>query len=303
SGRSDVVSLSTDRGTIIIKRYRASVDDPAIAGEHSVLLELGRRCFPAPRLVGGPSGETLVRHAGERYAAFEALEGYQPAHALLSLPGAARRLARDAGRSLAALHSALDRFAPSGTNPDGLSWPDGGRVRPVDWYLERLSAATGGRGLDPDEQRRAGERLAALETELPARLPRRAVIHGDYGPYNLLVRPGEPLVVTDFELARLDWSLTDLATALPRFAANRFGLSHRRALAFLDGYTAVIPLSEEERRLIPQVLEYLSLRRVAVCVGRWMSTGEQRWLDEAVAKVRQARMLRDGRHPLARLLD
>ncbi|HET6380047.1 MAG TPA: phosphotransferase [candidate division Zixibacteria bacterium] len=301
AGRSDVVAVDTHRGEVVVKRYRDAVDEGAIAGEHSVLRELAAQRFPSPRLIEAAGGETLVRHPSGRYAAFVALTGYRPLHTLTALPGTSRRLAGDAGRTLATLHARLRGFVPAGANPDGLAGWDGPRIRPIEWYVERLRAGAQPDGPDSAVLERAARRLVRVEAIVQDSAPRSAVIHGDYGPYNLLVRPGDQIVVSDFELTRIDWLLTDLATALPRFAASRVGFSGRRAKAFLAGYAAYGDLSEEERRLIPIVLEYLSLRRAAVCLGRLQSNGEERWLAEARARLRLAHSLAAGSHPLARL--
>ncbi|HXG39600.1 MAG TPA: phosphotransferase, partial [Candidatus Limnocylindrales bacterium] len=151
---------------------------------------------------------------------------------------------------------------------------------------------------EPD---RVARRLAELDALLAAAEPARTVVHGDFGPYNLLVRAGAPIVVVDFELARIDWRLTDLATALPRFAANRFRFSSRRAARFLAGYERRRPLGPSERALLPGVLEYLSLRRASVCWSRYAEDGRVAWLEEAAARAVLARALEAGRHPLAEL--
>ena len=94
--------------------------------------------------------------------------------------------------------------------------------------------------------------------------------------------------------------MVDIATALPRFAASRVGFADDRFQAFLAGYRAAskVPIGELDR--LQAVLEYLSLRRAAVCLARSVETAEPRWASEARARIGIAERLADGTHPLAR---
>jgi Ser/Thr protein kinase RdoA (MazF antagonist) len=92
------------------------------------------------------------------------------------------------------------------------------------------------------------------------------IIHGDYRPSNLLFRRGEPPVVLDFELARLEWRATDLARAGKVFARKRsMGLCFDRFKSFMDAYQAGCPVAEEELKLVPSVWQFLLIRRLMVC--------------------------------------
>ena len=118
------------------------------------------------------------------------------------------------------------------------------------------------------------------------------MIHGDYGPYNLLLKPGAPVVVLDFELARLDWRVVDVAKAMQQFALTRKGIRPARAHRFVSSYAARTSFEEAERRLIPDVWLFLTLRRVIVCWDRHATTGEGRWLREAGRKLALAEAIR-----------
>jgi Ser/Thr protein kinase RdoA (MazF antagonist) len=130
---------------------------------------------------------------------------------------------------------------------------------------------------------------------------RSSVIHGDFGPYNLLVRRGHPVVMADFELARNDWRLVDVVTALPRFARSRMGFSRYRAEALLRGYRSVDPEIDAELPYAPSLLEFLQLRFAAVSLERSTTDGG-RSLVRARSALLEARSLQAGTHPVARLL-
>jgi Ser/Thr protein kinase RdoA (MazF antagonist) len=307
-GRGTSVIVDSDSGRLLVKRYKPTVDVDALHGEHAILRRLEDLDFPATRLVATLDGDTLLERADGRFAVFRYLDGYRRADDRLLTLADARILLEMSGATLAALHDALASFVPPTDNPNGFRSSDGTRVRDLPWLGERLAAARTAAsslaGGDPAHAILAGAdraeaTLADLESELTAAQLPRLVIHGDYGPYNLLVRSGRPLVVVDFELARLDWRLTDLATALPRFARGRRGPSDDRAIAFATGYLERSSIRPSELDRLPLVGAYLALRRAAICLARWADTMDRHWLTEASEKMDLASAYRDGRHPYA----
>ena len=291
AGRSWTVAVVTAKGPILLKRYKATVEDEAIASEHGVLARLAELELPAPRLVAGEDGATSIRGAGGRYAAFRYEDGYLPSHEVASSAATRHRMTHAAGRVLGRLHDTLEGGEPAGWPTSGLD-RDGARVVPSARLAARLAAS-------PEAGTAAmADRLLELDASLAAAGPATTLIHGDYGPYNLLVRPGRPILVIDFELARRDWRLVDLATALPRFVISRTGFSSDRLDAFVTGYLGVAPGMRGELALVPSVLELLSLRRAAVCLERLERTRGSNWRREAADRIRVARSLADGSHPL-----
>jgi Ser/Thr protein kinase RdoA (MazF antagonist) len=314
AGRSDSAILSTSGGRKVLKRYKGTLDVEAVRHEHGILSELARLHFPAPRLTSTLSGETLLRWGGHSYALFEFLEGGFQYHNYLLLPGQRRRLIASSGRALAVLHATLRDFEPPGRHPSGFRSRTDGRWRDMDWYASQLAEAhTLAPGLSGDAGktvRRAlaggagpvERRLQQLHRQLKdAGLP-RLVVHGDYGPYNLLFRPGAPVVILDFELARLDWRLTDLATALPSFGRTRLGFSRDDIASFLAAYAGASDIGGDELRLLPDVWRFLSLRRALVAWRRACDGDARRWLDEAAARLALVRWLDVEQKRLDRLL-
>lgn len=306
-GRGISFKVDAPRGPLLVKRYKANVEPATIRGEHSVLAELARGTVPAPRLYPATDGETLVEVDGSRYAAFEYLGGYHHPHERLMWPADRRAFESAAGESLGAFHAALDGFEPAGQSPNGFAGRAGERVRGLPWFMARMAALTPGSDAptrdDPThaETTWVADELERLDARLEsARLP-RAVIHGDYGPYNLLLRSGEALIIIDLELSRVDWRLTDLATAIPRFAGRRVGFERDAGRRFLDGYRRRRELPGDELTLLPDVLAFLSLRRAIVCWSRARDGDARRWHAEAERRVRLARSLLAGTHPIVRL--
>jgi Ser/Thr protein kinase RdoA (MazF antagonist) len=302
-GRGASYVVEAPGGRLLLKRYKPNVEPDAIRGEHSILAELARCGVPAPRLRAARDGDTWVEVAGEHYAAFDYMEGYAHPHEQLMWPPDRRTFELTAGSALAAFHDALEGFEPAAHNPNGFAGRDGERLRDLAWFRARLDEITAGREAapgdpSPDAVAWVARELPRIDQRLTEANLRRAVIHGDYGPYNLLVRRGKPIVIIDLELSRVDWRLTDLAGALPHFAQRRIGFDIGAARRFVAGYRRRADLPASEMGLLPDVLTFLSLRRAVVC---WTRAGEGqrgRWTAEAARRLQLARELMAGTHPI-----
>jgi len=301
-GRSESLILHTQAGRKIVKRYKPSVDVAAVTHEHSLLRHLAQINFPAPRLWPTTDGATFVQHGSHCYALFDWLEGTFQYHHYLLLPGQTKRFIAAAGQALSHLHQALAGFIPEGRNMNGFPSLTGERWRDVDWCLDQLQTCR--HVSAPDKQplerflNQHGDWLEArfhtLKNTLKDEALSRVMIHGDYGPYNLLFHRHNPAVIIDFELARLDWRLSDLAKALPMFARSRFGFSLSKAAAFLNGYWQTCPHPSTEMIYLLSVWEFLLLRRVVACCGQYAQTGATHCLPEAEHKLADVHWLQQS---------
>jgi Ser/Thr protein kinase RdoA (MazF antagonist) len=292
-GRSQSLFVSTSSGKKMLKRYKRTVIKPAIAYEHSVLRHLAEINFPAPRLVVAKTGATWVARQEDHYALFDFIEGgFQYSHYIL-WPWRSRHFISIGGKLLAELHAELQDFTPQGYNPNGFRSPHEGRWRDLEWFVSKLqycvakapqlNANTGNLGSQfLGRARQLEQALLELESVLTEAALPRLVIHGDYGPANLLFRHNAPVVVIDFEIARLDWRLTELVDALWRFGEDRFlGFRIDKMKVFLDAYQTHLPLASQELRFLPAVWKYLHIRRFIVNWHRYCSTLADRSLARA----------------------
>ncbi|MGH2382319.1 MAG: phosphotransferase enzyme family protein [Candidatus Limnocylindria bacterium] len=309
-GRGTVFAVRDAAGDRwLLKRYKTSLDDRDIEVEHAVLQRLGEIGFHAPRLRRGPSGTTVVHLDGARLALFALAVGHLHPHERVFSPPDRRRLDEQAGALLGDLHQALCGFEPPAASENGFSSLSGPRVRRVGWFTDRLELLAES-AIPADRERRevaqaAGwisSELDRLDTLLEAAAPPRTVVHGDYGPYNLMLKAGRTPLIIDFELARIDWRLTDIATAIPRFAQRRTGFDRSAARRFLAGYRARTAIGPEELALLPAVAEYLALRRTVVCWDRHASSAGGAWFDQGRERLAFARAVASADHPLTRLV-
>jgi len=277
-GRSHSLILTTSQGKKVLKRYKYTVIVPAIVHEHSILAYLAGVGFPSPRLVATPSGETMVCRDGHHYAMFDFIAGGFQYHNYLLLPAQVRKFIAASGEILASLHDELKDLVPQGHSPNGFRSRQEDWWRDREWYSSRLAhcrAETRQSGDDAEGAEAAWllqyggyleETLEQLDGRLKeAPLP-RLIIHGDYGPYNLLFKGERPMAILDFELARLDWRATELVDTLQRFSLNRWGFSLDKMKRFLDAYRVRFAVTSDELEFLPDVWTFLNVRR---CIVHW----------------------------------
>jgi Ser/Thr protein kinase RdoA (MazF antagonist) len=299
-GRNESLFVNTGQGKKVLKQYKRTTLLPAIIHEHSILRHLAEVGFPAPRLVSTCAGETVVCHGRDNYALFDQIEGGLQYHNYWWLPSQTRRFIMLAGEVLAVLHRTLAGFVPEGHNPNGFRSHTKDRWRDLGWYVNRLRDCTeNSRGLDSEAPRAVTgwlvqqaegveNRLGQLDRTLKeADLP-RSIIHADYGPYNLLFRQDALVAVLDFEVARLDWRITEFVYAFPRFAHSRLGFSFDKMRSMLDAYRASVPIGDDEIRFIPAIWQFVRMRRAIVCWHRYCKTYDKRWLLEARDRLNEA---------------
>ena len=100
--------------------------------------------------------------------------------------------------------------------------------------------------------------------------PRR-VIHGDFTNHNVLARDGRPCGVIDFANAYVEVPLADIGFALwrsgrPRQDCNEFDPA--RVASYVDGYSSVRPLADDDRAAVLVYLRARGLQIIAKQVAR-----------------------------------
>ncbi|HGM5920350.1 TPA: phosphotransferase enzyme family protein [Stenotrophomonas maltophilia] len=257
------------QGAVFIKRHHHSVRSAAcLEEEHRFIAHLAAAGLPVVQVLASADGHTAVEQ-GEWTFELHALgvgdDLYREAVSWSLLNDVAQ--AREAGRMLARLHQASASYHAS--------------QRSTHVLVAR------------DDLIRADDPIAAIQSDLAtrpglarylARIPwetqlRRDVLpwhsglaerlrdeprlwaHNDWHVSNLLWRDGQVSTVLDFGLASPTSALFDLATAIERNAVAWLqlerGIEAVRidiALALLDGYRQVLPLSATRVHLLADLL-------------------------------------------------
>lgn len=256
-------------GPVFIKRHHHSVRSAAcLEEEHHFIAHLAAAGVPVVQVLAAADGHTAVEHGEwtfELHAVGVGEDLYRDAVSWSLLTDAAQ--AREAGRMLARLHRAAASYHAA--------------QRSTHLLVAR------------DDLIRADDPIAAIKAELPtrpglarylARIPwetqlRRDVLpwhaglaerlrdeprlwaHNDWHVSNLLWRDRQVSTVLDFGLASPTSALFDLATAIERNAVAWLELERGMeavridiALALLDGYREVLPLSAARVQLLADLL-------------------------------------------------
>ncbi len=277
--RSRNVTVVTDRGTKVVKRYRPQWTPARVAYGHSILGRLEEVGFPAVRLVRTPDGEDQTAIDDQLFAILDFIVGTN--YSLNYLRRNDRlHLTENAGRTLFEMHRRLEGFVPVGEHHLGFVSLTGPHRRDVAWHRAALDElADRSRKLtDPEAASRAArlierspwlleqiERVDGALAEVP--LP-RVVIHGDFGLHNLIFRRDGLAVPVDFEVARLDWRVNDLVSALGKYRLNGGTHDLESMEVFLRAYVATSPLSPEEVLAFPDAWR---LYRLQAAVQYWNS--------------------------------
>ncbi len=288
--RNRVVVVWVGGERVVIRGYPSRWPRESIRCEHSILEELERRDFPAPRLLRSRGDTTLLEVEGRHYAvlSFESgrsFTGYYMHHRTIE------RIQEEAGALLAEFHRALGSFRPEGRHHLGEDPATGGPVRDLNWHasvLERIrtsdhagDAELAGR-MDQAEDRL--RRLEPLVRQAP--LP-RSVVHGDYGLHNILFKRSGSAVLHDFELARYDIRVVDMVAALSRIRSQfRPG--------FLTGLRSSGGIDETEWDLLPQVWEWYRLIGAIQSWEAFDRHGGDHRLEAVARRLREAERIRHG---------
>ena len=288
--------VGTQEGPKVLKLYRADWRAETIAYEHSILAYLAGMGFRAPRLCATPAGSTRVSINERSYCVFECESGSNYSSMFLFRPHR-KRLMRTAGRTLARLHRQLQGFLPVGRHHLGFSSYEGDRTRDLTWHVKRVSEfKQRSRQLgDPSAQLHADwlvshawqilDDLTDLKHAMKdADLP-RTIIHGDFGLHNLIFQDADTATPMDFELARLEWRLSDLVSCLSKLRTRRGEYDLQSIHELLAAYQDEYPVSDEEWRWFPLVWRYYKLVKA---VQYWSSYFETNGPVRKLALARDA---------------
>jgi homoserine kinase type II len=262
-------SIATTQGHFFVKcRPQRQGQAGLILAQHELMEYLRRHGFPAPTLIRTLTGETLLAlddrwYEIQKYIDGEPFDHDRPAHL------------EEAALTLGTYHSNVRGFAPAALCSLGELYTP----RTVHEMLRRLGEAW---KVHEDPALAAlTEDLRACADELATSFAQhgrlsRLVIHGDYYADNLIFSGDSIVGVVDYDKARLEPRVVELAEALIYFASSRPGqMKHIVYRGFLDwspfsrvlrGYNDSHALEREDARALPDYVGaiwlYWSTRRL-----------------------------------------
>jgi homoserine kinase type II len=266
---NDNWSVLTSRGRFFVKRRHPSYHHAElIRAQHELLEHLRDRGFPAPRLIKTLKEDNILELDSRWYEIQEFIAGtpYDPSR-LAHLQQAAvtlglyHRYVEDFERPV--FRTLGELYAPA-TAHRALT-----RLLTISWLDTDLSLSD------------LVKRLAVEARDLATRLAHHGalahlVIHGDYYADNLIFEDDRIVGVVDYDRARWEARVAELAEALVYFASPQTGQTQHIVYpgflewgplsGFLESYGETCVLTDEEVRAIPDFVSAIwlswSLRRL-----------------------------------------
>ena len=294
--RGSNVAFLTSGGIKVVRRYRKKWEISTINYEHSILSKLAELDCPAPRLNKSADQKGLVTIGGDHYALFDFVNGKNYSSNYL-IRSQKLSLIEKAAAGLADLHLCLDGFIPEGQHHLGFKDISGNRHRDLEWQrMKIVELMTQTKKViasqDTEDLQWLLERsekilgmLVELDSELIEEDLPHIVIHGDYGLHNILYHDSGYVIPVDFELARLEWRLSDFVISFLRFRNRKRKYDFEIMDRFIKAYNSQNAIPHEEWVLFPKVWRHLMLQ---FSIQYWNSYFETNYDPVRLALARDA---------------
>ncbi len=261
SRRAPKIVIDAERGKFLFKRRAKGRDDSAkVAFTHQIQLSLAGQNFPLPHLIGTKrDNNSMLLLDDHIYEMFEFTEGVNYDGSIEST--------YHAGHILGLYHKLLASFQSSYTPPTG-SYHNAQAIRTAIGNSIRSLTVDGqaaaeelGRNVQSLDD--AYTRCAKEVTGLGLNEWNKQIVHGDWHPGNMLFSERKVVGVIDYDAARLQQRVIDLANGALQFSIIGGGedpqawpanIDVRRFREFIRGYDSVNIVSVAEVRCIPYLM-------------------------------------------------
>jgi Ser/Thr protein kinase RdoA (MazF antagonist) len=262
SRKSPKILIVSDQGKFLLKRRARGKDDPfKVAFCHAIQLHLAAKQFPLPHLIGTrKNNNSMLQWRGSVYELFEYIPGQNYPQTL--------EATFDSGRVLGLYHKLLETFK-SDWQPSTGSY----HMAPaVEMGLRSIPDIVVKSGINV----KSNELLKMLDSLLQLykqsadavdslgmeKWPRQ-IVHADWHPGNMLFRDNHVVAVIDYDSARLQPRILDIANGVLQFSILGGDENvarwpdypdESRFKRFLRGYDEVMLLSQAEIRALPWLM-------------------------------------------------
>ncbi len=248
---------ATGREYLLKRRAPGRDDLDRVGFTHELVLRLCDKNYPTPRLIGTRgSSHSMLELNGRIYELFDFVHGRRFNS---SLEETSR-----SGAALGELHRLLSGYRPAYRPPTGTFHAAAEAEGKFDQLVPAVVAvepqvSKEKLGQTVDVLKQAYREAARRVDEFGYRKWPPMILHGDWHPGNLLFRDGQVVGVLDFDSARLEPRLADVANGALQFSIRMSdparpltwpeGMDARRICAFVRGYdsTAGHPLEVAEK--------------------------------------------------------
>ena len=267
SRKAPKLLIRTNTGTYLLKRRARGKDDPfKVAFCHSIQLYLANKQFPLPHLIGTQSeNNSMLQWKGLIYELFEYISGTSFDNSV--------EASADAGKILALFHKLSLDYQPQYEPPQG-SYHAARMVARSMEAIPGTLAKVDPRGTNEqaDHIRRVVKFLHASYNAAAMRVNEMGlpdwpmqIVHSDWHPGNMLFRGSRVVAVIDYDAARIQQRVIDVANGALQFSILGGGddpaswpnnIDVARYKRFLMGYDAVpnCVLARAELRTVPWLM-------------------------------------------------
>lgn len=258
------VVLTTDRGRYMLKRRpKGQVDPYRVAFAHDLQRLLASKNFPLPHLIGTRDQNISMLKIGDSiYEVYEFIEGEPYDGGLVAT--------YEAGKTLGLYHKLVQAHKPQWDPPRGHYHASRTVYDSFKSLAEILSKTDSARGRQSElinllkQLRDAYARAAKAANEVGILRWETQIVHSDWHPGNMLFDDGRVVAVIDYDAARIQPRVLDVANGCLQFSIVTGGrdlstwkehTDTLRAKRFLRGYDEINTLSEAELEVVPFLMQ------------------------------------------------
>lgn len=264
SRKAPKLLMQTERGEYLLKRRAKGKDDPfKVAFSHSLQLYLASKQFPLPHLIGTrKDNNSMLQLNGNVYELFEYIRGTGYDNSL--------EATYDSGKILALYHKLLRDYTPQFEPPSGSYHASKAISSGLEQIPITLNRNDQARHISQDQVTGTLHFLAQAYADASGKVNNTGlpdwpmqIVHCDWHPGNMLFRNRKVVAVIDYDAARLQQRVIDLANGALQFSILGGNddpstwpeyLDEGRFKRFLRGYDEVDVISVAELQVVPWLM-------------------------------------------------
>ena len=260
SRKAPKLLIVSENGKFLLKRRARGKDDPfKVAFCHAIQLHLAAKQFPLPHLIGTrKDNNSMLQWRGAVYEMFEYIPGQNYPQTL--------EATFDSGRVLGLYHKLLETFKSDWQPPTGsyhMAPTVETGLRAIPEIVAKLGVKNPGIEKMLDSLLQLYKQAAETVENLGMPNWPRQIVHADWHPGNMLYRENHVVAVIDYDSARLQPRVLDIANGVLQFSilGGDENLAkwpdypdESRFKRFLRGYDEVMLLSQAEIHAMPWLM-------------------------------------------------
>ena len=255
--------IKTERGKFILTLYEKRVDEKDLPFFMSLMKNLYDKSFPSPKPIININGNYISEISGKKAAVVSFLEG-------TSKKNLNPKNCYEIGINTAKLHLITKNLVAKRKN----------KLSVLSWRTIYNNVKKDCSKIHPDLIQIIEKNLEEIKYKWPKNLP-SGIIHADLFPDNIFFKNDKLTGIIDFYFACNDFYALEIAVCLNALCFegknNNLSFNVTKAKKFIDGYSSIRKLSEEEKNslkilcqgaairfLLTRVFDYLNLTEGAI---------------------------------------